>query len=47
MPRTPKYRTVNEERHEIKANILATHCEALILDWRGHQKPLHFHPLDR
>ncbi|KAG5107064.1 hypothetical protein JHK82_044034 [Glycine max] len=46
-PRTPEYRTMNEERHEIKANILAIHCEALILDWRGHQRPLPFHPLDR
>jgi hypothetical protein len=35
---------MNEERHEKKAYWLV---EAPILDWRGHQRPLPFHPLDR
>ena len=47
LTRTQKMRKEEQERHEIKANILAINCEALILDWRGHQRPLPFHPLDR
>ena len=31
----------------IEPCILASDCEAPILDWKGHQRPLPFHPIER
>lgn len=40
-PRTPEYRTMNEVKAWDKS-ILTSQCQVLILDWRGHQRPLPF-----